>query len=347
MYLPISRFLTAVLVSTVAFVGNTHGDDDASGVYSAIAFGGNHRLAIGFLTDPSLGILSTPPSSFGIVDLKSPESIVSRRIKGQTWKGLSQFRDHHSVVALAWSPQGGHLGIGQYDGTVAIWNMGDDSFLILGKHARCVRSILWTPDGKRVITSSDDGRVIAWDCEKQEKAIEYGDFQFTNISLAISQDGRRLAVGGVPGEVLILDVASGVVISRLHAQNLSATSVALDEKGERVFCAYLPARILAWNVEDRQMIGRYYSPQGGPTSILFVPGDSDRIIGVGGGTIQMWDADTMNTIAKLFIDADFSVEFRECSYDPVQRKLYAMSTHEIVVIAVGDVELQKVGTVPN
>ncbi|PQO43503.1 WD40 repeat domain-containing protein [Blastopirellula marina] len=345
-YVQASTLVVGVVASSIAWAGNVFGDAPSSINYSAVAIGSDNRLAIGFLADASLGFQLNPPGSFGIIDLKTPQGILRKRIKKPAGISFSPLVDHQSVTALAWSPHGGVLGIGKHDGEVLIWNEQTDSYQLIGKHARCVRGILWAQDGRWVITASDDGRVIAWDVEKRERRRVYGDFQVTALSLAVSQDGRQLAVAGMPGEVLIFDVASGERVAKLPAENLLPISVAFDQKGKRVFCACTPGRIVAWSLEDRRIIAKPFFPNGGPGSIQFLPGESGRIVGVGGNSVEIWDATTMKSIAQISLEVSTS-GLLDCVYDSARQRLYAMTRDEIIVIAVGETELSRIETLPK
>jgi len=69
-------------------------------------------------------------------------------------------RGHRSVVvSAAWSPDGGRITTGSFDGTAKVWDAKSGRELLTLHAQNHVWSVAWSPDGKRLASSSEDGIV--------------------------------------------------------------------------------------------------------------------------------------------------------------------------------------------
>ena len=114
------------------------------------------------------------------------------------------------------------------DSIVQIWNAESDHFLCkLEGHKKRVRGIVFSPDGKKIVTTSEDGTTRIWDAESGKMLHA---FEVWSSSVVFSPDGKN-----------ILTVDSGVA----RLRNV--------ETG---------AEIKTWNVEDKNMNYACFSPDG-------------------------------------------------------------------------------------
>ena len=80
--------------------------------------------------------------------------------------------------------------------------------LVVPEHDEDVWALAYLPDGRRVVTSSEDGTVKVWNLEngKQEgTSMEHG---CEVVSLAVTRDGTKIISGGTNGSIKVWDVES-------------------------------------------------------------------------------------------------------------------------------------------
>lgn len=134
--------------------------------------------------------------------------------------------------------------------------------IVLGKHSKGVKSVVFSPDGKTVVSSSSDGTVYIWDVVslKRRGTLEWGR---AVQSVAFSPDGNYLATGGY---------------ERLekHTSTISAVAIWKGLKGQRL-------RTL-----------RGYAGSNAAYSVAFSP--SGRLLAVGSGQ----DCDTKTCLVMLW-----------------------------------------------
>jgi WD40 repeat protein len=75
--------------------------------------------------------------------------------------------------------------------------------LTLKGHTGGIRSVAFSPDGKRIITGSDDSTVRVWDAATGRELLSLKGHIGTITSVAFSPDGRRIATGGTDGTVRV------------------------------------------------------------------------------------------------------------------------------------------------
>jgi hypothetical protein len=104
-------------------------------------------------------------------------------------------RTEGNLLAMAWGPDDRWLafaGAGYH--TLGIWDVSGKRLVReLQGHTDAVRAVAWSPDGRRLVSASDDGTVKLWDVSTGEELLTFrGQREVAFTSVAFSPDGRRL-----------------------------------------------------------------------------------------------------------------------------------------------------------
>jgi WD40 repeat protein len=120
---------------------------------------------------------------------------------------LSDASDGLNTVAF--SPAGDRIAAAGYDKTIYIWSLGNedghlDQSLIADEDS--ILSLVWSPDGKTIITASSDGSIRFRDAATLDP-IRVIDHQVDWVeALSVSPDGKRLAAGRFNSSLSLYDV---------------------------------------------------------------------------------------------------------------------------------------------
>jgi WD40 repeat protein len=155
-------------------------------------------------------------------DVAAPES--PRTLRGHT--GV--------VMAVAFAPDGKVVASGSIDGSARLWEAGTGNKLVqIRRHTSWVNSVCFAADGT-LATGSSDNLAVAWVKRgpswnrKAETRAQEGEIR----SVALSPDGKLLAVGTRYGTVRVWDIEVGkpVAVLKGHPGDVWAVAFAPDGK---------------------------------------------------------------------------------------------------------------------
>lgn len=123
---------------------------------------------------------------------------------GQRLYTLSDASD--GLNSLAYSPSGDEIAAAGYDKTIYVWRLGEnDGHLVQSLIADedSILALVWSPDGKTIITSSADGSIRFRDAATLNP-VRVIDHQPDWVqTLGLSPDGRLLAAGRYDGSLSV------------------------------------------------------------------------------------------------------------------------------------------------
>jgi WD40 repeat protein len=115
------------------------------------------------------------------------------------------------VAVLSYAPDGKVLASAGHDGSIRLWDADADAVepkTVFGGHHGKVRLIQYLPVGGKLLAVTDRGQIILWDVATGARASEWSMEKLLAASLAVSPDGRRLAIGDSAGHVNLFHLES-------------------------------------------------------------------------------------------------------------------------------------------
>ncbi|MGE0882461.1 MAG: protein kinase [Blastocatellales bacterium] len=101
-------------------------------------------------------------------------------------------------------------------------------------HQAWAPTVVYTPDGKTILTGSRDGRIEMWDAQVGQSLGLFTVFSEGVFKLLLSADGKKLVAGGYEGKVGIWEFPSRRLIAELPSMKLDLAYPALSPDGQKL-----------------------------------------------------------------------------------------------------------------
>jgi WD40 repeat protein/serine/threonine protein kinase len=265
----------------------------------------------------------------------------------KTWEEVGNFQAHGKHVhRVAFGPGGRHLATASLDGTVKIWDVATVRTLHTLQplhtlpHAENsdeeVGTVVFSPDGSWIASGGSEA-VKIWDADTGEFLRKLPGKTDARRSMALSPDGRRLAVGNnLDQTVQLWDTAHWTLCpTPLGPHATLVIDLAFSPDGAQLAAACGqygstggPGEVKVWDVVTGQPVGRLLGHVSGAFGVAFTP--DGRYLASGGvedALIKLWDTKTWREVFTLR-------GHRDCvwglAFSPDSRRLYSAGLDQTV-----------------
>ncbi|MBX9693047.1 MAG: hypothetical protein K2Z81_11730 [Cyanobacteria bacterium] len=202
---------------------------------------------------------------------------------------------HYGALDLAFSQDGKTLAVAGNHG-VYLWDASGKYSKTISKTERCAQHILYSPDGKLIATSNDNGSVDLWNASSDELIRTFKEHQDEVFSLAFSSDSKILATASADNTIKLCDVAAGSVVRTISTEK--PCTIAFSSDGTRLYSGNAEAIIRVWNPstgEEMQVIKDHSSA----IRAIALTSDGKMLATASGTNVELWDLSAGKVIACL------------------------------------------------
>jgi WD40 repeat protein/uncharacterized caspase-like protein len=184
-----------------------------------------------------------------------------------------------------------------------------------GGHTGLIKGLVFTPDGKQLVSAGDDKAIRVWDMQTGSTVRTILGQVGTGLegriyAIALSPDGRWLAAGGwmAPGfgvrdnemgDIRLYEYATGNLVALLRGHTDAVNSLAFSPDGKLLISGSGDHTAILWDVANRRLVHRLW----GHRQIVYPTGftrDGMRAVtGSDDATIKVWSVNDGKEIATL------------------------------------------------
>jgi WD40 repeat protein len=234
--------------------------------------------------------------------------------------------EHHSATGAAFSPDGTRLATASFtDKVIKVWDMATGrEVLTFRGHTDWVRSVAFSPDGRR-LASGADRTVRLWDATTGQEIQSFkADFRQV-LSVAFSPDGKRVATADITG-IKVWDAATGREIMNVRADEGTVQSLAFSPDGKRLASGNYGQTVIVRDATTGQAALTLRGHKGAVQSVAFSQDGKYLASGSGDGTLKLWDAGTGQEMSTF---KGHTGEVRAVAFSPDGRRLASAGDHTV------------------
>lgn len=158
--------------------------------------------------------------------------------------------DPYRLDVVVFDPAGKCIATGGMSRRVKLWNAADGRRLVslVPEHNQRVSALAFSPDGTRLLTGCDMGRVALWDIGKRCVVQTYSGHKSIVYAAAFSSDGTRIITAGKDAAIWFWDVKTGRPVMFLERHNGTVNGLALSCDDKYLASASDDATAVLWPI---------------------------------------------------------------------------------------------------
>jgi predicted NACHT family NTPase len=175
--------------------------------------------------------------------------------------------------------------------TLRLWEIASGRCLrVLKGHTEQVNAVAWSPDGRFILSGSDDKTLRLWDVASGDCATFEGhDGAVTSV--AWSPDGRLALSGGRDDAVGLWEVFSERPGEPLQGHTDNVNSVAWSPDGHFALSASDDGTLRLWSISTAECLQVFTGHTQDVSSVAWSPDGCSALSASDDGTVRLWEFD--------------------------------------------------------
>ena len=177
---------------------------------------------------------------------------------------------------------------------------------VFNGHTQTVNSVAFSPDGRTILTGSDDTTAKLWNAQSGALIRTLSGHAANVTAVAFSPDGRYALTASWDQTAILWDVSTGMQVRAFTGAGTTLYSVAFAPDGKTILTGGEDTVARLWDVASgdhlRIFAGHAYQVNG----VAFAPDGKTILTGSGDNTAKLWDI-TTGKLLRTFSGPDQAV----------------------------------------
>ncbi|TQV92053.1 hypothetical protein V2A60_004358 [Cordyceps javanica] len=176
-------------------------------------------------------------------------------------------------------------------GQLLVWEWQSESYILKQQgHFDSMNSLVYSPDGTKIVTTADDGKIKVWDIESGFCIVTFTEHTSGVTACEFAKKGNVLFTSSLDGSIRAWDLIRYRNFRTFTAPTrLSFSCMAVDPSGEVVAAGSLDSfDIHIWSVQTGQLLDQLSGHEGPVSSLAFAPNGDSLVSGSWDRTARIW-----------------------------------------------------------
>lgn len=209
------------------------------GKISAVALESRGRFALLGYTNSVLELIELQQGCC----LQTFKGDVHDRGTGERLAGLDKHTSRITAVAL--SPDFRHVFVGDYGGTLKLWEIASGRCLFTIHEYNPIHAVAVSADGRHGLSSHDDNTLKLWDLKTSHCQKIFSGHTNIVTTVAFSKEGRYIVSGSLDTTVKLWEIQSGYCLYTLKYRS-AVRAVTLSADNSYIFAGYECGTLRLW-----------------------------------------------------------------------------------------------------
>ena len=201
---------------------------------------------------------------------------------------------------------------------IRVWDVASGELVrTLEGHSQPIRALALHPDGRHLLSASQDRTLALWDLESGDQLATYRGHASAVTTVAFLPGGEQFVSGSLDRSLVLWDLETGQRRRAFRDLAAAVNAVAISPDGKRIASVGEDASVQLWDASSGAQVSSLRGHEGRVTSVAF-GGDGDRLLTAGEADgLRLWDSYASSPVTVLR-ESDHRVRKLPLSYDDVR-----------------------------